>query len=242
MCRMIAFASDSPRDLAPLLEGLVRLSRDGRLVDGWERRPGGNHPDGWGIAYRGEEGMKVLRGGRPAGEDPALARLARCSDRFLGHVRYASNIATVGAANSHPFVVGDRLLAHNGTFYGKIGADADRRGVSDTLVFLELLAATLPRQTLPALAQTLSRLLSDRELVGNYSAANFLVGLGDTLFALRKYRRHPDYYTLHLFAEEGAVTVASEPLDRRRGWRPLGDGELVELSPSGPASARVEAS
>ncbi|HZW36273.1 MAG: hypothetical protein ACM319_09480, partial [Deltaproteobacteria bacterium] len=52
MCRMIGFAAFEPVDAAPYLAALSAFSRSGNLVEGWEKRPGGNHPDGWGIAYR----------------------------------------------------------------------------------------------------------------------------------------------------------------------------------------------
>src|SRR4030067_663593 len=140
MCRLIACASRDPREIAPFLSHLARLSAQGKLVDGWERRPGGNHPDGWGIAFRQEGETRLIRSGEPASTDPALGTIPGGTDRCLGHVRYASDTSTVNAANAHPFLVRGIALAHNGTFKGGIGEEAERRMVSDTLGFLESLA------------------------------------------------------------------------------------------------------
>ncbi|GAB4373112.1 MAG: hypothetical protein Kow00128_22430 [Deltaproteobacteria bacterium] len=230
MCRMLAVAAARPVLLSPFLEHLRRFCLHGHLVERWERRPGGNHPDGWGVAYRQENKTVRIRGGLPAAKDPRLRRITASSDRFLGHVRYASETGPVSEENAHPFFVEGVALAHNGTIRGTIGEESARRKVSDTLVFLERLTAIWRDRTLPALAEALSRLLSDRALVGNWSAANLVILAGESIFALRCFRRDPDYYTLFLRTEPEAVTVSSEPLDDAAGWLPLGDRELVELS------------
>lgn len=241
MCRMIGFASANPLDIKPFLAGLSRFSQNGNLVDRWERRPGGNHPDGWGIAYRRRDDIRVLRSGKPANADPMLSEVRERTDRFIGHVRYASNTATVNASNAHPFLVPGTALAHNGTFRGKIGEEAERRNVSDTLVFLERLSESWKEKTFSGLRESLAKILGDPEQVGNYSAANLLIATAESLFALRNYRRDGDYYTLYLRSEPGQVVVASQPLDDAPGWRLLGDGELVELRPPEPRFAFLAA-
>jgi predicted glutamine amidotransferase len=225
---MIAFSSNEPRDVAPYLASLARFCESGNLVAGWERRSGGNHPNGWGIAWRAGDEIRMVKSGNPAASDPLLFGTRAVTDRFIGHVRYASNPETVCAANSHPFQALGVTLAHNGTFYGKIGAEGDARKVSDTLVFLE--------RTLAGLSETLRGILTDRELVGEYSAANLLIATGNELFAFRRFQRNGEYYTLYLNSGDGLAVVASEPLDADPGWRLLADGELVELSQGAPRS------
>ena len=241
MCRMIAFSSSGPRDIAPYLASLARFCATGNLVAGWEKRPGGNHPDGWGVAWRAEDEIRMVKSGNPAASDPLLSDVRARTDRFLGHVRYASNPETVCAANSHPFQALGVTLAHNGTFYGKIGAEGDARKVSDTVVFLELLEDRWKERTLPGLSETLRGILSDKERVGDYSAANLLIATGDLLFAFRRFHRNGEYYTLYIKPGIGHSVVASEPLDGEPGWRLLEDGELVELSPDAPRSVRLTA-
>jgi predicted glutamine amidotransferase len=229
MCRMLAFASDEPRDVAPYLARLARLSAHGNLVDRWEKRPGGNHPDGWGIAFRQGGEIRLIRSGEPAATDPSLPGIRGSTDRFLGHARYADDTDTVNEGNAHPFLVRGIALAHNGTFRGRIGEEAKRRKVSDTLVFLEHFADCWKDRTHAGLCEALSRLLGDGELVGRYSAATMLIAAGEAVFALRNYRKDEDYYTLSLRSEPGLVIVASEPVDDSPRWRPLANGELVEL-------------
>lgn len=233
---MIALASDEPRDVAPYLADLVRLSVQGNLVDRWEKRPGGNHPDGWGIAFRQGGQIRLVRSGMPAGTDPALSGIRGSTDRFLGHARYADDTDTVSEENAHPFFSRGIVLAHNGTFLGRIGEEAERRKVSDTLVFLEYLANRWKDRTHAGLCETLSRMLGDGELVGEYAAANVLIVSEEAVFALRNYREDEDYYTLFLRSEPGLVIVASEPLDDSPRWRPLMNGELVKLDTRDVAS------
>jgi len=239
---MIAFASAEAQDIAPYLASLARFCESGNLVAGWERRPGGNHPNGWGVAWRVGDEMRMVKSGNPAAKDPLLSNIRARTDRFIGHVRYASNPDTVCAANSHPFQALGVTLAHNGTFYGKIGAEGDARKVSDTVVFLERLEDRWVERTLEGLSETLRGMLSDRERVGEYSAANLLIAAGDRLFVFRRFQRNGDYYTLYLKSGEGLTVVASEPLDAEAGWRLLGNGELVELSPGVPRSVLLAAS
>ena len=243
MCRMLAFAFPEPQPLAPWIAHLARLSREGILVERWKRHPGGNHPDGWGVALLpdGAGAPRIVRGGLPADADPALPPLgAGSASRFLGHVRFASNLSSVCEGNSHPFVVDGVALAHNGTFQGAIGAEGDARGVSDSLVFLERLAARWPAgRTFEGLAESLREILSDEAQVGSYSAANLLVAEGGRLFAFRKSRRDHGYYALYLRADARGVSVASERLDGDEGWREMAEGELVELSLPAPRGTIV---
>ena len=94
-------------------------------------------------------------------------------------------------------------------------------------------------RTLAGLSETLRGILSDRELVGDYSAANLLIATDIELFAFRRFRRNGDYYTLYLNSGNGLAVAASEPLDADAGWRLLADGELVELSRGAPRSVRL---
>jgi predicted glutamine amidotransferase len=239
MCRMLAFVSAEQQNLAPFLSYLTKMCVRGYLVDHWETHAGGRHPDGWGIVFRQGTETRWIRGGEPASADPALAKVRGTADRFVGHIRYASDTGTVNAGNAHPFLVEGIALAHNGTFRGRIGEEASARKVSDTLVFLERLADLWRDRTLDGLAATLSRLLGDTALVGDYSAANMLIAAGDGVFALRNFREDEEYYTLSVKVQPGLTTAASEPFDTSPDWRPLENGELVELCLPSPATVHL---
>ena len=235
MCRLTAYASRVPADAGPFLASLAWFCEHGNLVAGWEKHAGGNHPDGWGAAWREEGEIRCARSGKPAASDPLLPELRVRTDRFIGHVRFASNMETVGDENSHPFLLSGIALAHNGTFYGRIGEEGSRRRVSDTLVFLEFLSERWKEQTFEGLEKILGEILSDMDLVGNYSSANLLIAAGEGLFALRRFCKNPDYYTLFVSEKEGIRAASSQPLDNaewngNEGWRLLEDGELFNLT------------
>lgn len=74
------------------------------------------HPHGWGIGWYDAAGVQVRRGVMAAHADTdfvAAAREAR-SEIVVAHVRDAS-IGAVVEENTHPFVHGRWLFAHNGT-------------------------------------------------------------------------------------------------------------------------------
>lgn len=227
---MIGLCAAEPVELAAYTVHIARFSESGHLLERWQRRPEGNHPDGWGVAYLEGERLRLVRSGMPAHRDPALAGIRARADRFIAHVRFASDPATIGAGNAHPFHVGGVVVAQNGTFKGSIGQRAAARGVSDTLVFAEILSARWEERNLRGLREALSRLLADADLVGEYSAANLLIGSGASLFAVRRFRGDGDYYTLFLRRDNGLAVAASEPLDDRPDWRLMADGEIVDLS------------
>jgi len=235
MCRLIAYASRVPVSADPFLARLAWFCEHGDLVEGWEKHEGGNHPDGWGAAWREKDEIRCVRSGKPAASDPLLPELRVQTDRFIGHVLFASNMETLRAENSHPFFLSGIALAHNGTFSGKIGGEGKQRRVSDTLVFLELLSERWKEQTFERLGETLGGILSDPDLVGDYSSANMLIATREELFVLRRFNRHPEYYTLFVSEKDGIRVASSQKLgnagwSENEGWRLLEDGELLNLT------------
>jgi len=74
------------------------------------------HPHGWGIGWYDGLGVQVRRGVMPAHADEAFVEAAReaRSRIVMAHVRDAS-VGGVLEENTHPFVYGPWLFAHNGT-------------------------------------------------------------------------------------------------------------------------------
>ena len=111
MCRLFAVRADRPVCAEPALvtapHSLVRQS----CCD----LRGECHRSGWGVGYFVNGSPVRVRSTRPAGDDPKYAEAARAeSPVVVGHVRQAS-VGAVSEANTHPFVRGRWLFAHNGT-------------------------------------------------------------------------------------------------------------------------------
>lgn len=211
------------------------------------------HPHGWGIGWYDASGVQVRRGVMPAHADQSFVEAARQarSEIVVAHVRDAS-VGQVAEENTHPFVYGPWLFAHNGTVARfrrvakvRVGIEAHihpafRRaltGETDSercfYVFLTQLAARLPAGRQPglqdirrALAQTVSivaRIADPR--AEKPSSLNLLVSNGKVLAACRHGR------TLH-FAQRlddgGAFAVASEPIGHG-AWSEIPEGGFVGI-------------
>lgn len=145
MCRLVGWISDRPLSLAqvlgaPALERLVRLSAF--------------HGDGWGIAWRHDGALHVRRSTRAARDDPAFTAMTDAvrATAAIVHLRWATPGFGLGLANTHPFVVGDEAMAHNGAIgpgdrLGALldGAAAHRpRGTTDSEHFFHGVLGDLP--------------------------------------------------------------------------------------------------
>jgi glutamine amidotransferase len=208
------------------------------------------HPHGWGIAwYRGHE-VVVRRGLLPAHADDAFVAAAReaRSQVVLAHVRDAS-VGPVSEPNTHPFVHGRWVFAHNGTVArfrrservrAALEAEIDpafRRclhGDTDSercfyLVLTRLAARTrLDRATLVEVQEALVEVtrtvqrLADTPRV-KPSSLNFLVTDGRLLAASRLGR---DLHVARAAGPEGAFVIASEPIGPA-AWATVPDGSFV---------------
>jgi glutamine amidotransferase len=207
------------------------------------------HPHGWGIGwYEPGRTPRVRRGLLPAHADGSFVRAARSarSRIVVAHVRDAS-IGRVIPENTHPFVHGRWLFAHNGTVarYKRLrrvraAIEAEiapelrggLRGETDSercfALFLTLLpeharegGATVPeiRRALAGTTAIVSAIADDPAVAP--SSLNFLVTDGHVLAACRRGR------TLHAALDAGprhAFVVASER---------IGDGAWEEVPEGG---------
>ena len=208
------------------------------------------HPHGWGIAWYQGGHVRVERGLLPAHADQAFVEAARAarSRVVIAHVRDAS-VGPVSEANTHPFVHGRWIFAHNGTVSrfkevarvrSQIEAEIDPalrrtlRGETDSercfMLFLTLLEgrrsaapATLAQveRALRATTTTLCR-LADRPSA-RPSSLNFLVTDGRVLAASRLGR---DLHVAVAAGGEGAFVVASEPIGHAT-WKVVPEGAVV---------------
>ena len=208
------------------------------------------HPHGWGIGWYREGRPERRIGLLPAHHDEAFVEAARaaCSGVIVAHVRDAS-IGPVTEPNTHPFVNGRWLFAHNGTLARfkrsrrvreALEAEIDPdlralvRGDTDSErcfhLFLSRLRARAPldRADLAdvrrALAETTETVVALADGGSEKpSSMNFLVTDGRVLAACRRGR------TLHLAADAGprhVFVVASERIGAAL-WEEVPEGGFV---------------
>jgi predicted glutamine amidotransferase len=210
------------------------------------------HPHGWGIGWYADDGPHVRRGILPAHADEAFveAGLEVRSRIFVAHVREAS-VGPVHPENTHPFLSGGWLFAHNGTvarFQSEpavrtaIEAEIDRdlrqraRGSTDSercfLLFLTRLRARekLDGASLEGVRRALSETtevvlrISEAEPAPKPTSLNFLVTDGRLLAATRRCR------SLHLAVETAPLhvfAIASEPIGDPRRWEEVPEDGFV---------------
>lgn len=249
MCRLFGMASGPERVTATfwLLDAHDSLARQSR-----------RDPDGTGLGwYDPETQPERLRDPEPAWRDPSFSRDAKevQSRTFIAHVRLAS-VGGLTVQNTHPFLMHDRLLAHNGHIGGlpELEAHLGRarelvRGDTDSERFFALVTAEAER-----LHDTEKGLLAAAHWVAEHLplyALNIVLTTPTDLWALR----YPDTHELwvlerephdgrHLDATSAAgtvrvrsqdlarvpcVIVASEPMTESHGWTLMEPGELLHV-------------
>lgn len=167
------------------------------------------------------------------------------SHTFVSHVRDAS-VGGLTVHNCHPFVMNDRLFAHNGVVKGLDAlrtwlTDVERAHVSgetdSELVFAYLTAEIRRRgDTTAGIIEAVRRIGAELPVF----ALNLLIAEAGRLWALR-YPESNELLVLspgrggadrpgHRAGAAGpvpAVVLASEPMDDSPGWRLLDPGELL---------------
>lgn len=208
------------------------------------------HPHGWGIGWYVDGHPVIRRGILPAHADEQFVQAATAarSQVVVAHVRDAS-VGAVSAENTHPFLHGRWLLAHNGTvarfkkvqsvreaIAAEIDADlrAEIRGETDSercfYLFLTVLRAQarLEGPTLAevrrALAETTARVtrIADPH-AESPTTLNLVVTDGRVLAATRRGK------PLHLASDAGphhTFVVASEQIGAA-AWEEVPEGGFV---------------
>ncbi len=234
---MLGVVAETPVALRALLQGVPRslaaLSRE--------------HRDGWGIASTEARGWTVQRGVDCAGESVRFAAAAShgAASVAIAHVRQKT-VGPTSLANTHPFMRGRWVFAHNGTVedvpavaalcsperVAEIEGDTD----SERLFAFLLTSIDDAGEARLGVARAVERLAS---LPGR-GAVNFLLSDGESLFAHRCGR------TLFSLERDGrggrrtaSVTFASERLTDEP-WRELPQGALYRVQrPSGGGAPTI---
>jgi glutamine amidotransferase len=189
------------------------------------------HRDGWGIAVFDDdpEGWRVDKGVACASEDARFHQLAVCSrgELLVAHIRQKT-VGESTIANTHPFVRGRWLFAHNGTIQDvawlrdQVSAERIREVVGETdseLLFAWLLTRLddAGLTGAPASQATDHVLSAATRLARNHAgfgAFNFLLSDGTTTYAHRCGR------TMHM--------LDLGPADEVRMRRRSSDGTVLE--------------
>ncbi len=239
MCRLFGQISDAHRTACePLCSAENALRTQSHL-----------HPHGWGIAWYGARGPRVRRGVMPAhADDDFVAAGKGASSRVvLAHVRDAS-VGRVALENTHPFVEGRWVFAHNGTvarykrsrsvreaLLAALSPERRRRlrGETDSercfqlfLTRLDLRGAAshpTPEDVRAAMSETVALVCAIADRGEHRSTLNFLASDGRLLCACR----HGKPLQLSLPRPgRPLVALASEPIGRS-GWEPVPEEGFV---------------
>lgn len=162
------------------------------------------------------------------------------SHTFVSHVRDAS-VGGLTVHNCHPFVMNDRLFAHNGVVKGLDTlrtwlTDVERAhvaGETDSELVFAFVTAEIRRHgdTTTGIIEAVRRIGAELPVF----AVNLLIAEAGRLWALR----YPESNELWVLSPDKggssgrddaavpAVVIASEPMDDQPGWRPLEPGELL---------------
>ncbi|NKZ03411.1 class II glutamine amidotransferase [Actinomadura latina] len=259
MCRLFGMTTGGPRVRATfwLVDAPASLSLQSRRM-----------PDGTGLGWfsLGEEPVRD-RAPIAAFQDADFNAEARnvVSHTYVSHVRYAST-GEVDVHNSHPFVMDDRLFAHNGVVHGldvldSWLTDVDRalmQGQTDSELVFAYVTAEIRRHgdTTTGLIAAIRRIAAELPVF----ALNVLLAESGRLWALRYPETHElwvnqpelgdpgDARDLASDREPGRVqvashrepcrahVVASERMDDDPGWRLLAPGELLIVDGSKTSS------
>ncbi|PWH06131.1 class II glutamine amidotransferase [Brachybacterium endophyticum] len=261
MCRLFALHADRPVTARFwLLDAPYSLVHQSQF-----------NADGTGIGWFDDEGAPhVLKRPVAAHSSARYARIASDlrSQAMIAHVRNSSGTANE-LANTHPFLMDDIVIAHNGVLrvtdglrarVRELGAERLVEGETDS----EWLAALITGETAvhegnlhDGLVAAVTWVLAN---VPVYSL-NLVAAREEHLYALRLPEtnelwvrdrpaggRHADGLeqssdTLRATSDElrevRSVVIASEPMDDSDQWRLLADGELLHVSPTGEVGSEM---
>ncbi|GAA1549036.1 class II glutamine amidotransferase [Actinomadura kijaniata] len=243
MCRLFGMSTGGPRATAAywLLDAPQSLRAQSHRM---------SHGAGLGWFSLGNEPVRD-RAPLAAFQSTDFALHARnvVSHTFVGHVRDAS-VGGLTVHNCHPFVMNDRLFAHNGVVKGwdtlrSWLTDVERAhvaGETDSELVFAYISAEIRRRgdTTKGIIEAVGRIGAELPLF----SLNLIIAEAGRLWALR----YPDSNELWVLSsgtrEPGgapggpgrapgpsgtvpAVVVASEPMNGDPGWRLMTPGELL---------------
>jgi glutamine amidotransferase len=218
----------------------LKISEDLRLVSevgvipGYEER---GHRDGWGmVSFRNGAPWYIGRSPRPMHLDPSFDAAIREISRLevpnilITHARAASE-GVSSLVNTHPFVINNLVVAHNGTLSDYHPTTVRKpKGETDSerlaLVLAEEYEASGSVQS--AIEHVVRNDFADHD----FSAAILLLSDGRSLYGYRDYsdEKKADYYDLRLWvSEDSAVLFQETQLGYSGNVMRIAKGEMVRV-------------
>ena len=243
MCRMLAKVScgETPAEyeLLTASHSLSAQSIRARVPTSPTAR--GPHNDGCGAAWLAGDSLMIETRGRSACWNASfIDRMETLrTSALIAHNRAASHGLVVNTSAAHPYAgkIGEESVAfcHNGSVQS-LFPEAHARRVTDSFLFLEHLSQRIHVLDLSSLRGLLRRCSND----WSYTSMNGLLLSRDGVFAWRCFEERRDergiragYYTLHVHSRDSSVCIASEPVDRKKGWEILPNRSIVQLRNTG---------
>ncbi|HIH00898.1 TPA: hypothetical protein HA259_02270 [Thermoplasmata archaeon] len=234
MCRMIGvvFHSSFPYDA---LDALRHVAEVGKVPDQGDEEDG--HRDGWGmVSFRRGSPYYLGRSARPIHIDPSFEQASKDISSLerpnilVCHARRGTQGAT-NLQNTHPFVTGGIVFAHNGSVMEYHPETVFRpRGDSDSArVFSRFVDEySKGRDVRDAMVGLLADSVHGHEFTGLI----FLVSDGKSLYGYREYGpgRDAEYYNLKLMRrDDRAILFQQGDVQCSEDVEQVGNGELVTI-------------
>lgn len=233
MCRMVGvvFRHEFPIGTLNDLRHVSEVGRiPGREVQG--------HRDGWGmVSFRNGSPWYIGRSVREAYLDPSYDSALKDAGALQGpniliaHVRALSR-GEATLPNTHPFILGDLVLAHNGTIKGFHSKTSEKpKGATDSELLL-LRLSDLVRQERD-LRSAIRALVREDIRKHEYTAAMLLISDGRTLYGYRDFSEGSpaEYYDMRISRSSDCVVLFQESYFGYGGdVSQVQNGELVSVS------------
>ncbi len=240
MCRLLGIygQTDIWRDIALAFR---EQAESGAIPPGEDQKPG--HKDGWGIAMTNQDFsamIPVIRQLGSAREDSCYRDAIRGASEppgiLLCHLRKASDIIPITLANAHPFIHNGWAIIHTGTVFDAESLPRHPGYVttsdgSDTEHFFHYLLSCIENTPSAAITPAIAKAVASIET--DYSALNCILSNGRDLFAIRRYRKWEEYYTLYTYTLPGSIIISSQPVELPQlepdDWKPLSNNLLLRI-------------
>ncbi|MFW9856634.1 MAG: class II glutamine amidotransferase [Candidatus Thorarchaeota archaeon] len=240
MCRLLAICGyfESWREIVIEFQKLAKFGK---------KAP---HQDGWGIAgsNEGNYAMSLIDKQLGSAYDSeqyykAIFSLKKQPQIVLCHLRKASLTVPITLANAQPFVTEKWAFVHNGTIYQADTLSRDTAYIqtsdnSDTEFFFHYLltklsAFTTNESNLGTFTDSIVSMKND------FSSINCMLSDGEDLYVVRWCKKLPNYYTLFLYEQNGAIIISSEPLAPsilKNQWQEIPNQSVLRISGSPPGT------